>query len=162
MQQEKICICHGSIRCLPCKTLLFFPVCIQNTVAASCCFHYKHRQVFHRYFLFGNPQRDLRFLPCSPCHTYGSQRANLTPGLAGNAHRGPQVHQGFVEIAGPFCILPGFHQLRDLFFHFGGKNIFFNIVDAGKHTEHVSVHRRLPFPIGHAEDGPCSVIADAF
>ena len=59
-------------------------------------------------------------------------------------------------------ILPGCHQRRNLLFHLCGKNVLFNIINAGKHPEHIPVYRSFPFPVGHAEDGAGGVVANAF
>ena len=117
---------------------------------------------FHRNFLLRDPQGNLIFLPCLFRQAHPNQRAHFTAGLPRNTNGSAQIHQGLIEIPGTCNILPCFYQLRNFFFHLGGKNVVFHIINACKHPEYVAVHRGFPLAVRHAEDSAGGIVADAF
>ena len=130
---------------------------------ARRAFHQRHR---HRQHLAG-----LRLCLLGQ-HGGGARRAGLTqPGqradiaqgcTVGHTDQRPQLHQGLIVIPGLFRRLMFHHPGSKGLFHLRICNDTGVIIQAGKHPQHIAVHRRYRDAKADGCNGPGSVVPDAW
>ena len=120
-------------------------------VEISCCdFHLLqlHRSLYHGLVFKGE--------------TLGLKRAEQTVGILGCAMQGTKLHQGLVMEPRLLAIEQIIGKLGKEFLPFININRCVNVVEAGKHTIHITIYHGIGQVESNGRDGGSGIVANAF